>query len=113
MGSETNHKKVSISALLSGILYEKNIKKIDDDWSFKTISVRLDTHSVLMVRGSRHAAAYAYDGAGCAAGVDAAGDPLRVYTWGDGIDNLLAVTVIIGSVHLLNETALITLLARP
>ncbi len=34
-----------------------------------------------------------YDGDECVADVDASGNPLRVYTWGQGIDDLLAVTV--------------------
>jgi RHS repeat-associated protein len=34
-----------------------------------------------------------YDGGHCAADVDASGQPLRVYTWGPGVDNLLAVTL--------------------
>ncbi len=36
---------------------------------------------------------HVYDGDHCAADVDATGTPLRTYTWGPGIDNLLAVTV--------------------
>ena len=36
---------------------------------------------------------HAYGGDECVADLDASGNPLRVYTWGDGIDNLLAVTV--------------------
>jgi RHS repeat-associated protein len=36
---------------------------------------------------------HVYDGGHCAADVDASGQPLRVYTWGPGIDNLLAVTL--------------------
>jgi RHS repeat-associated protein len=34
-----------------------------------------------------------YDGDQCAADTDASGNPLRVYTWGPGVDSLLAVTV--------------------
>ena len=36
---------------------------------------------------------HAYDGGQCVADLDANGKPLRSYTWGLGIDNLLAVTV--------------------
>lgn len=36
---------------------------------------------------------HVYDGDHCAADLDASGDPLRSYTWGAGVDNLLAVTV--------------------
>ncbi len=36
---------------------------------------------------------HVYDGDHCAADLDATGAPLRTYTWGPGIDNLLAVTV--------------------
>jgi RHS repeat-associated protein len=34
-----------------------------------------------------------YDGAQCVVDVSSAGTPLRSYTWGQGLDNLLAVTV--------------------
>jgi RHS repeat-associated protein len=36
---------------------------------------------------------HVYDGDHCAADVSPSGNPLRIYTWGAGIDNLLAVTV--------------------
>jgi RHS repeat-associated protein len=36
---------------------------------------------------------HVYDGDHCVADLDASGDPLRSYTWGAGVDNLLAVTV--------------------
>ncbi len=36
---------------------------------------------------------HVYDGDECVADLDAAGNPLRSYTWGLGIDNLLAITV--------------------
>lgn len=36
---------------------------------------------------------HVYDGNECVADVDASGNPLRTYTWGQGIDDLLAVTV--------------------
>jgi RHS repeat-associated protein len=41
---------------------------------------------------------HVYDGDHCAADVNASGQPLRVYTWGPGVDNLLAVTLITGGV---------------
>jgi len=40
---------------------------------------------------------HVYDGDECAADVDADGNPLRSYLWGQGIDNLLAVTVYAGN----------------
>ena len=40
---------------------------------------------------------HVYDGAHCAADLDAAGAVVRSYTWGPGIDNLLAVTCHSGS----------------
>ncbi|NLE42978.1 MAG: RHS repeat-associated core domain-containing protein [Lentisphaerae bacterium] len=40
---------------------------------------------------------HVYDGAHCAADIDAAGAVVRSYTWGPGIDNLLAVTCHSGS----------------
>ena len=40
---------------------------------------------------------HVYDGGRCAADTDASGNPLRVYTWGPGIDDLLAVTAISGA----------------
>jgi len=36
---------------------------------------------------------HVYDGDECVADVDASGNPLRSYLWGQGVDNLLAVTV--------------------
>ena len=36
---------------------------------------------------------HVYDGDECVADTDASGNPLRSYTWGQGIDNLLAMTV--------------------
>ena len=36
---------------------------------------------------------HVYDGDECAADLDSSGNPLRSYTWGQGIDNLLAMTV--------------------
>lgn len=36
---------------------------------------------------------HAYDGDQCVADLDASGNPLRSYTWGPGVDNLLALTV--------------------
>ena len=36
---------------------------------------------------------HVYDGDECVADLDASGNPLRAYTWGQGIDDLLAVTV--------------------
>jgi RHS repeat-associated protein len=36
---------------------------------------------------------HVYDGDQCVADTDASGNPLRVYTWGPGVDSLLAVTV--------------------
>jgi RHS repeat-associated protein len=36
---------------------------------------------------------HAYDGGQCVADLDASGRPIRSYTWGPGVDNLLAVTV--------------------
>jgi RHS repeat-associated protein len=36
---------------------------------------------------------HVYDGSQCAADLDASGNPIRSYTWGQGIDNLLAITV--------------------
>ena len=40
---------------------------------------------------------HVYDGAHCVADIDAAGAVVRSYTWGPGIDNLLAVTCHSGS----------------
>ena len=40
---------------------------------------------------------HVYDGVHCAADIDAAGAVVRSYTWGPGIDNLLAVTCHSGS----------------
>ncbi len=62
---------------------------------------------------------HVYDGDHCAVDLDASGTPLRTYTWGPGIDNLLAVTVYsedatntfyaikdhLGSVHALVDSA--------
>jgi RHS repeat-associated protein len=36
---------------------------------------------------------HVYDGVQCVADVNASGSPIRSYTWGQGIDNLLAITV--------------------
>ncbi len=36
---------------------------------------------------------HVYDGDECVADLDASGNPLRAYTWGPGIDDLLAITV--------------------
>ena len=70
---------------------------------------------------------YNYDGDECVADLDASGNPLRVYTWGQGIDNLLAVTVFdtaatntyyavkdhLGSVHaLVDESGVAALTVR-
>ena len=40
---------------------------------------------------------HAYDGAQCIADYNSSGDLIASYTWGIGIDNLLAVTVYEGS----------------
>jgi RHS repeat-associated protein len=40
---------------------------------------------------------HVYDGGHCAADISPSGHPLRIYTWGAGIDNLLAVTTINGA----------------
>ncbi len=41
---------------------------------------------------------YIYDGIQCVADTDSSGNLLRSYTWGPGVDNLLAMTVYTGSV---------------
>jgi len=64
-----------------------------ESYAYDALGRRVSTTSLSTVNHEPSTIFHAYDGDQCAADTDAAGNPLRSYTWGPGTDNLLAVTV--------------------
>jgi RHS repeat-associated protein len=88
MLSYTPYRGISLSWDTQGqLLSAKTNNVIAESYTYDPLGRRLSTTD------SSGTVWHVYDGGHCAADVDASGQPLRAYTWGPGIDNLLAVTV--------------------
>ena len=64
-----------------------------ESYAYDALGRRISTTSLSTTNHQPSTINHVYDGDHCAADTDASGNPLRLYTWGPGVDNLLAVTV--------------------
>ena len=98
-GNVTNYTRDGISYALTWntqgqLLFVATNGVPAESYTWDPLGRRLSTTRLSADHTSQATEYHVYDGPECVADVDASGNPLRLYTWGAGIDNLLAVTIL-------------------
>ena len=101
-GNVTNYLRNGISYVLTWntqgqLLSVCTNSVLAESYTYDPLGRRLSTTTLSTDQQSLITVFHIYDGDHCVADTDASGNPMRLYTWGVGVDNLLALTAIDGA----------------